>query len=272
MGNDSINSNHIKYDLRIIFYGNTPQEIIQRFTENNEISNINNRYYLYPKYNWYMFFSIDNRRISSINDIENIIKNMVPNKNRLIFKKNVIVCFVQLNEAINILQNYQRKFFENNNIEDNMPYFIFNKNSLNINNQNNQNLWDLKILFNEEKEVINISAINQNLELYQTDFWYEDFSRLKIFRNFNNLEEIYRRLEHLKEYNGFEISINNNTEKLEIKFHLNQRPENEENMNLFNEEVLDDSSSDDEEKNTKSSKKNKNTKKCKKKKNTKKPY
>ena len=189
MGNDSINSNHIKYDLRIIFYGNTPQEIAQRITLNNEIWNINNNeYFLYKRYNWYMFFSINNRRISSINDIENIINNMKPNNNRIIFKKNVIVYFVQLNEAINILQNYQRKFFENNNIEDYMPYFIFNKNSLNI---NNQNLWDLKILFNEEKEVINISAINQNLQLFQTDFLFEDFLKCKIFRNFNTLRKIF---------------------------------------------------------------------------------
>jgi hypothetical protein len=42
MGN---RSSHIKYDLRIIFYGNTPQEIVQRITENNEISNRNNEYF-----------------------------------------------------------------------------------------------------------------------------------------------------------------------------------------------------------------------------------
>ena len=96
-----------------------------------------------------MFFKIMNKNISSINDIDYIINKKMPNRNRIIFKKNVIVCFVRLLEAINILQNYQRKFFENNNIEDNRPYFIFDKYSL---NGNNQPLWDLKILFNEEKE------------------------------------------------------------------------------------------------------------------------
>jgi len=232
MGNESSN---IKYDLRIIFYGNTSQEIIQIITANNEISNINNEYFLYPRYNWYMFFRTENRNISSINDIDNIINNRMPNRNRRIFKKNVIVCSVRLLEAIKILQNYQKRFFENNNIEDNMPYFIFDECSL---NGNNQDYWDLKILFNEEKEVINISAINQNLLLYQTDFLFEDFLRCKIFRNFNNLREIYRKLEQLKERNEYIISINENTEKLEITFHINERPDNEENRIDFNEEEL----------------------------------
>ena len=241
MGN---RSSHIKYDLRIIFYGNTPQEIVQRITENNEISNRNNEYFFYQKYNWYMFFRIMNRNISSINDIDNIINNKMPNRNRIIFKKNVIVCFVNLLEAKNILRNYQKKFFENNNIEDDMPYFILNQYSL---NRNNQPLWDLQILINEEKEVINISAINQNLQLYQTDFLYEDFLKCKIFRNFNNLREIYRKLEQLKERNEFVIAINNNTEKLEITFHINQRPDNEENRIHSGEEGLDDCNSTFEE-------------------------
>ncbi len=242
MGNESSN---IKYDLRIIFYGNTSQEIIQIITANNEISNINNEYFLYPRYNWYMFFRIQNRNISSINDIDNIINNKMPNRNRRIFKKNVIVCSVRLLEAIKILQNYQKRFFENNNIEDNMPYFIFNKYSL---NGNNQDYWDLKILFNEEKEVINISAINQNLLLYQTDFLFEDFLRCKIFRNFNNLREIYRKLEQLKERNEYIISINENTEKLEITFHINERPDNEENRIDFNEEELNSTFENENEK------------------------
>ena len=96
-----------------------------------------------------MFFKIMNKNISSINDIDYIINKKMPNRNRIILKKNVIVCFVRLLEAINILQNYQRKFFESNNIEDDMPYFIFDKYNL---NGNIQPLWDLKILFNEEKE------------------------------------------------------------------------------------------------------------------------
>lgn len=213
----------IKYDLRIIFYGNIPREISERITENNQISNINNEYFLYEKYNWYMFLGINNRNISSINDIENIINNNMPNRNRIIFKKNVIVGFVQLLEAINVLQDYQREFFLNNNIEDNMPYFIFNTNSLNT---NNQHLWDLKILINDEKEVINISAINQNLQLYQTDFLFEDFLKCKIFRNFNNLREIYNKIQQLIERKNYNIKINNNTEKLEITFHINQRVNN----------------------------------------------
>ena len=190
-----------------------------------------------------MFFKIMNRNISSINDIDSIINNSMPNINRIIFKKNVIVCFVQLLEAINMLQNYQKQFFENNNIEDDMPYFIFNKYSL---NGNNQHLWDLKILFIEEKEVINISAINQNLQLYQTDFLFEDFLKCKIFRNFNDIREIYRKLEQLKARNEYVIKINNNTEKLEITFHINQRPVNEENRIHFNEEELNDLNSTSE--------------------------
>ena len=251
MGN---RSSYIKYDLRIIFYGNTPREIVQRITENNEISNINNEYFFYQKYKWYMFFRIMNRDISSINDIENIINNKMPNRGRIIFKKNVIVCSVRLLEAINIIQNYQKKFFKNNNIEDNMPYFIFNKNNL---DGNNQHLWDLKILLNEEK--INISAINQNLQIYQTDFYYEDFLKCKIFRNFNNIEEIHKKLEKLIERNEYAIKINNNTEKLEIIFHINKRPNNEE-MIHFNEEELNDYSTSEDEKEEKHNKKE--SKKC----------
>ena len=193
MGNKPSN---IKYDLRIIFYGNTPQEVAERITANNEISNINNEYFLYEKYNWYIFLRIMNRNISSANDIEIIINNKMPNRNGLIFRKNVVVCFVQLDGAINLLQNYQEQFFFNNNIEDNMPYFIFDTNSLNV---NNQHVLDLKILFNEEKEVINISAVNQNLQLYQTDFYFDDFLKSRIFRNFNDLGEIYSKLQQLKE-------------------------------------------------------------------------
>ena len=222
MGNQSSN---IKYDLRVIFYGNTPREIVQRISTNNQISNRNNEYFFYEKYNWYIFLRRMNSNISTINDIEYIIKNSMPNRNRIIFKKNVIVCFVQFLEAINLLQYYQEQFFLNNNIEDNMPYFIFNQNSLNI---NNQHLWDLKIFFDEEKEVINIAAINENLQLYQTDFLLDDFLKCKIFRNFNSIREIYNKLQQLKERNEYLIAINYNTEKLQIVFHINQRPNNEE--------------------------------------------
>ena len=131
------------------------------------------------------------------------------------------MCFSQPPEAINLLQHFQKEFFLNNNVEDYNPYFIFHEQYLNENNQN-QNLWDIQILFNEEKEIINISVINQNLQLYQTDFYYEDFLRCKIFRNFNNLEEIYNKLQQLKTNNEYEIKINDNTEKLEITFHINK--------------------------------------------------
>ena len=78
-------SSDIKYDLRIIFYGNTPPEIVKRITVNNEISNINDEYFFYQKYNWYMFFKIMNKNISSINDIDYIINKKMPNRNRIIF-------------------------------------------------------------------------------------------------------------------------------------------------------------------------------------------
>ena len=72
------------------------------------------------------------------------------------------MCFSQPPEAINLLQHFQKEFFLNNNEEDYNPYFIFHEQYLNENNQN-QNLWDIQILFNKEKEIFNISVINQNL-------------------------------------------------------------------------------------------------------------
>ena len=129
------------------------------------------------------------------------------------------MCFSQPPEAINLLQHFQKEFFLNNNEEDYNPYFIFHEQYLNENNQN-KNLWDIQILFNKEKDIINISVINQNLQLYQTDFYYEDFLRCKIFRNFNNLEEIYNKLQQLKKNNEYVFKINDNTEKLEITFIL----------------------------------------------------
>ena len=44
-----------------------------------------------------------------------------------------------------------------------MLYFIFNKNDL---IQNDYFLWDLNKLFDNEREVINISVVNQDLLLY----------------------------------------------------------------------------------------------------------
>ena len=240
MGNDSC-SRKIQYDLRVIFYGNTPQEIIDGISSNREISNVNNRYFFYEKYKWYFYLKYQNRNITSKEDIQNIIEHEGPSKN---YRKNVIICFSQLSKAINLLQYFQKKFFLNNNVEDYNPYFIFNECDLNLNNQN-QNLWNIQILFDEEKEeIINISAINQNLQLYQTDFYYEDFLRCKIFRNYNNLKEIFNKLQQFKNNNNFDININENTEKLEITFHINQRPNKEENNS---DDKKDEKSSKDKE-------------------------
>jgi len=236
MGNKSNNPiSIIKYGLRIIFYGNTPQEIETRIGNNREIEN-RIEYYFFKKYNWYMYLRLNNRRISTKNDIQNIINYRPPNSTnpRIIFKKNVIVCFVQLNQAMNLLQQYQNEFFLNNNIEDNMPYFIFHKNLI----QNNHIFWDLNILFDDDKEVINISVVNQELNLYQTDFYYEDFLKCKIFRNYNSLREIYDKLQEIKNRNEYFITINNNTEKLEITFSINQRVnDNEMNNSKSNKDT-----------------------------------
>ena len=83
-------SSNIKYDLRIIFNGNPPQEIINRILLNNEISHENNQYYFYEKY--YIFLRRGNENITSKEDIKNIIDFEVPNKNGVIFRKNVIIC------------------------------------------------------------------------------------------------------------------------------------------------------------------------------------
>ena len=55
------------------------------------------------------------------------------------------------------------------------------------------------------------------------------------------------KLEQLKERNEFVIAINNNTEKLEISFHINQRPDNGENRIHIGEEEYDDLNSTLEE-------------------------
>ena len=41
---------NIKYDLKVIFYGNIPQKILQDIGQNTEISYINNEYFLLRKY------------------------------------------------------------------------------------------------------------------------------------------------------------------------------------------------------------------------------
>ena len=127
-----------------------------------------------------MYLRLNNQRITTINNIDYIIKNKPPNRINppIIFEKNVLVCYSNINEAMNLVQHYQKDFFINNNIEDYMPYFIFNELSLLNNNIND--IWKVNILIDEEKEVINIHAVNENLQIWQTDYDYEDFHlRLK---------------------------------------------------------------------------------------------
>ena len=233
MGNK--NSKIIKYDLKVIFYGNIPNEITRNIENNQEISNINNEYFYYEKYKWYIYLRLNNNRISTINDIENIIKNKLPSQinPRKIFKKNVIISFSPIEQAISLLQHYQTEFFSNNNIEDDIPYFIFNKLSL---KQNNQNNWDIRLLINEEKEIINISATNQNLQIYQTDFFYGDFLKCKIFKNYNTLRDIFIKLQGIIDQNKYFIRINKNTEKLEIYFLINQQQINDGDLDELNNE------------------------------------
>ena len=239
-----MNSHKIKYDLKAIFYGNTPREIVRNIESSEEIRNINNEYYFYEKYKWYMYLKLNNQRISTINQLANIIKNkppstMFPPK---IFKKNVILCFIQRQEAINLLQHYQMEFFRNNNIEDDMPYFIFNNSNL---IQINVDMWNIKVLFNEEKEVINICAVNDTLQIYQTDYIYEDFLKCRIFRDYDNLNDIYEKLRQIIERNEYRININKNTEKLELLIRINEQPNNIENISddFDNMNMLDKSNS-----------------------------
>ena len=230
MGNSTLPPT--KYTLKAIFYGNVPRNVTRIIQTNNEIrrktyitNNANNEYFLYEKYMWYMYLTLNHHNISNINDITNIIENGPPSTRnpRKIFKKNVILCFSPKQESINLLQHYQKEFFRNNNIEDDMPYFIFNQSSL---IPNNQNMWNIEILFNEEKEIINISVVSENLQIYQSDFYYEDFLKCRLFRNYNSLNDIYIRLRQLIERNEYDIQINKNTEKLEILVSFNQQPNN----------------------------------------------
>lgn len=230
MGNSTLPPT--KYTLKAIFYGNVPRNVTRIIQTNNEIrrttyitNNANNEYFLYKKYMWYMYLTLNHHNISNINDITNIIENGPPSTRnpRKIFKKNVILCFSPKQESINLLQHYQKEFFRNNNIEDDMPYFIFNQSSL---IPNNQNMWNIEILFSEEKEIINISVVSENLQIYQSDFYYEDFLKCRLFRNYNSLNDIYIRLRQLIERNEYDIQINKNTEKLEILVSFNQQPNN----------------------------------------------
>lgn len=189
MGN--FNSTSIKYDLKVIFYGNAPRNIITDIEQNNEYSLEQNEYYFLQKYKWYMYFQLDNHPISTIDNIENIIRNKAPSISQKTFKKNVVLSFKSTRESMDLLQYYQKKFFDNNNIEDDIPYFVFHSPSLLT---NDLDLWNIKLLINEEKEVINLAAVNQWLQIYQTDYFYEDFLKCQIFRNFDSLRDIYTTL------------------------------------------------------------------------------
>ena len=224
MGNQ--NKREITYKLRIIFYGDIPREIIQRVNNNREIRFFNN-YYYYKRYDWYIYFTMNNANISAITDI---INYRAPNENGLTFQKNVIISFLELNRTINLLQFYQEQF-ANGLQEDDIPYFIFDRPRL---EQNNQILWDLQIRYIEDKDIINISALNENLNFYQTDFKLTDFLLCRIFRDYDNLENIYDKLQELKDNNEYEININPNTEKLELLFHINNNDFNNQDVEKLN--------------------------------------
>ena len=98
MGNS--NSNNIKYDLKVIFYGNTPRSIIRDIEQNNEYSLVQNDYYFLQKYKWYMYLKLNNRPILSIDNIEHIIGNNVPGTSNVPFKKNVGLSFKSIIDTI----------------------------------------------------------------------------------------------------------------------------------------------------------------------------
>ena len=228
MGNS--NSTNIKYDLKVIFYGNAPRNILTDIEQNNEYSLEQNEYYFLKKYKWYMYLQLDNHPISTIDNIENIIRKKAPSISQKTFKKNVVLSFKSTSESMDLLQYYQKKFFDNNNIEDDIPYFVFHSPSLLT---NDLDLWNIKLLINEEKEVINLAAVNQWLQIYQTDYFYEDFLKCQIFRNFDSLRDIYTTLNAKIERHEYIININPNTEKLEIYFRINPIPNDNNNGNLI---------------------------------------
>ena len=234
MGNSN---NQSIYSLRIIFYGNIPEEIPNRINNNNNIIYENHEYYFYRKYKWYIYLTQNN---SNVNTIENIIQRR-PFINHLPSKKSVVICFINLRQAINLLQYYQIQFSKGKREQD-IPYFVFNQQNLGV---NNRTLWEINIEYNNVNRSITISAINEKLQLYQTDFIYEDFLLCKIFRNFNNLEEICRKLNELKDRNRYRLRINPNTEKLEMIFNIN--PQNNDEANQINNNFGEKSDEEDED-------------------------
>ena len=245
--NSKSNKINIKYDLKVIFYGNIPQRIMRDIEHNTEIFLINNEYFFLRKYKWYMYLRLNNQRINTIDNINYIINNKPPSEINppIVFQKNVLLCYTNINQAMNLVQHYQQNFFVNNNIEDYMPYFIFNESNLLDNNLND--VWKVNILIDEEKDVINIHAVNQKLQIYQTDYFYEDFLKCRIFRNYDNLRDIYERLKQIIERNEYIININNNTEKLELYFRINQRPNDDGNLINLNNEIDTSNSTIDSE-------------------------
>ena len=229
MGNSK--SKDIKFDLKAIFYGNVPEEIIADI-EQNETYSFNPRgYYFFEKYKWYIYLKLNGQPISTIDNIDTIIKTKFPSVHPKVFKKNVLLSFVSTIKSMNLVQYYQKEYFINNNIEDDMPYFIFHSKFLEF----NQELWDIKILFDEKKEIINIAAVNQRLQIYQTDYFYEDFLKNKIFRDYNSLRDIYDKLNSMIAREEYFTYINPNTEKLELYFRINPRPNNNmDDGNLIN--------------------------------------
>jgi len=229
MGNSQ--SKDIKFDLKAIFYGNVPEEIIADI-EQNETYSFNPRgYYFFEKYKWYIYLKLNGQPISTIDNIDTIIKTKFPSVHPKVFKKNVLLSFVSTIKSMNLVQYYQKEYFINNNIEDDMPYFIFHSKFLEF----NQELWDIKILFDEKKEIINIAAVNQRLQIYQTDYFYEDFLKNKIFRDYNSLRDIYDKLNSMIAREEYFTYINPNTEKLELYFRINPRPNNNmDDGNLIN--------------------------------------
>ena len=73
MGNTQ--SRNIKYDLKVIFFGNVPQRIITNIEQNNAQieEHIENGYFLLKKYKWYMYLRLNNQRITTINNIQYIL-------------------------------------------------------------------------------------------------------------------------------------------------------------------------------------------------------
>ena len=93
------------------------------------------------------------------------------------------------------------------------------------------------------KEIINIAAVNQRLQIYQTDYFYEDFLKNKIFRDYNSLRDIYDKLNSMIAREEYFTYINPNTEKLELYFRINPRPNNNmDDGNLINNDDDDEES------------------------------